>query len=424
MITDRTTLSRTVPTFAEFARNQGYRTASFSANSFVSDYTGLTRGFDTAEWGRLGDCFCRGLSFVSPPRGRTSEGQTHLDLPDSTRLSVALRSFRGWLLESCPPISDGLSRLSQLVIGSKAGGLPKASPWIETHLEQWVRGRGDKDPLLCFINLLDAHEPYLGLSKPGASIIDLVATWAAQRSGFRTPQRGYALPSREVCETLRGLYRLGIEQVDFRVGQILAIFERFRGLDNTLIVFTADHGQAFGEGGTMYHGFGTDDVLFHVPLIVVPPGRTTEPNVVEDWTSTTLVNQLVRSTVERHSAQTAVPPRPQVIVQPNEPVWALASAHPTPDGLERGNGLGSMSWRAKLVGYYADQKVVLDPTADTPRLVQVGLDETLVRTIKGAPRKPDSLNLPVSTEGLFELIRHASPDTDRVSSRLISWGYT
>jgi lipoteichoic acid synthase len=39
--------------------------------------------------------------------------------------------------------------------------------------------------------------------------------------------------------------------------------------DNTLIVITGDHGEAFGEHGQMVHGFSVYDEEVHVPLIFV-----------------------------------------------------------------------------------------------------------------------------------------------------------
>jgi choline-sulfatase len=70
-----------------------------------------------------------------------------------------------------------------------------------------------------------------------------------------------------------GYYRM-IEKVDVEIGKVLAAL-RLAGLeDNTLIVFTADHGECAGA-----HGFNQKTVLYdesaRVPLIIACKGRTT-----------------------------------------------------------------------------------------------------------------------------------------------------
>lgn len=81
---------------------------------------------------------------------------------------------------------------------------------------------------------------------------------------------------------LKRLYLAEVESVDERLGTILAALER-RGLrDDTLIVFTSDHGEGFGEHGSYLHGSAFHGELVHVPLIIAGPGiaagrRVSEP---------------------------------------------------------------------------------------------------------------------------------------------------
>src|SRR5262249_20721797 len=45
-------------------------------------------------------------------------------------------------------------------------------------------------------------------------------------------------------------------------------------LDNTVVVFTADHGEFLGEDDYWFqHGVRLDPALVHVPLVVAPPGQ-------------------------------------------------------------------------------------------------------------------------------------------------------
>lgn len=69
-----------------------------------------------------------------------------------------------------------------------------------------------------------------------------------------------------------GYYRL-IEKVDAQIGEVLAALRKAGVEENTLIVFTSDHGECAGA-----HGFNQKTVFYEesarVPLIVSFPGRT------------------------------------------------------------------------------------------------------------------------------------------------------
>lgn len=72
---------------------------------------------------------------------------------------------------------------------------------------------------------------------------------------------------------LVGLHHEEIAFTDFHVGRLLDGLKS-RGLaDNTLIVFTADHGEEFMEHGYLGHARTLYEELVHVPLIMALPGR-------------------------------------------------------------------------------------------------------------------------------------------------------
>jgi len=71
---------------------------------------------------------------------------------------------------------------------------------------------------------------------------------------------------------LKKLYDKEIESVDERVGFILKALKHKDLLDNTYIVFTADHGELFGEHGEWSHGQNYYEELVHIPLIITGPG--------------------------------------------------------------------------------------------------------------------------------------------------------
>ncbi|MYA83477.1 MAG: sulfatase-like hydrolase/transferase [Acidimicrobiales bacterium] len=64
-----------------------------------------------------------------------------------------------------------------------------------------------------------------------------------------------------------------IELIDDRVGRMLAALDRLGQTDNTIIVFTADHGDMMGDHGLMLKGYMHYRGTLAVPMVIVDPRR-------------------------------------------------------------------------------------------------------------------------------------------------------
>ena len=69
----------------------------------------------------------------------------------------------------------------------------------------------------------------------------------------------------------RAHYYANISLIDEEVGKMLDALESNGVLDETLIIYTADHGDALGDHGLPYKGFYYESMA-HVPLIIRGPG--------------------------------------------------------------------------------------------------------------------------------------------------------
>lgn len=81
-------------------------------------------------------------------------------------------------------------------------------------------------------------------------------------------------PTREQLHRQRAYYLANVSMIDQKIGEILQALEEKGYLDNAVVIFTSDHGDALGDHGhsqkwTMY------DIITRVPLIVWAPGRFT-----------------------------------------------------------------------------------------------------------------------------------------------------
>jgi choline-sulfatase len=142
------------------------------------------------------------------------------------------------------------------------------------------RAGHEQGPFCLTVGLMLPHPPYVarrqdyevyqgrvGLPnhpEPPAEEHPFLAWWRREtRAEFTTEQEAIRA---------RTAYWALVARVDALVGQILAALERHHQADNTLIVYTSDHGDMLGEHGLWWkHTFY--EASARVPLIMSWPGR-------------------------------------------------------------------------------------------------------------------------------------------------------
>ena len=88
-------------------------------------------------------------------------------------------------------------------------------------------------------------------------------------------------PTRDQQHRQRAHYYANMTMIDEKVGQILGVLKGKGYLDDAVVIFTSDHGDALGDHGhsqkwTMY------DIITRVPTIVWSPGRFPGGRIVTD----------------------------------------------------------------------------------------------------------------------------------------------
>jgi arylsulfatase A-like enzyme len=150
-------------------------------------------------------------------------------------------------------------------------------------------GRLTKRPqrFFLFINYMDVHFPYSPPSPfdvrfPGKGApIDRDQYFELRNAVLRGDRT--LTPSER--DHLISQYDGALAYLDVEVGELLERLKQLRIYDNTLIVITADHGEAFGEKGYLEHGTSLYQDQIHVPLIVKYP-NSDRKGVVDDFVST------------------------------------------------------------------------------------------------------------------------------------------
>jgi len=160
-------------------------------------------------------------------------------------------------------------------------------------------------PWAGFINLMDAHTPYV----PS----DHYNKWAD--SGLRDIHLenggAYFATLKNIQDSVwwhpssfEHLYDGCIRQADSMVKMIFDKLRERGEFENTLLIVTSDHGEAFGEQSrtipqhNLYaHTADVHEVLTHIPLIVSPPDNVA-PRSVDQVVSLTQLPNVIESTVE------------------------------------------------------------------------------------------------------------------------------
>ena len=135
----------------------------------------------------------------------------------------------------------------------------------------WLkRRRGVERPFLLWLDSFDPHEPwdppepYRSLYiDPGYKGQDIIQPIPGSVEGYLTD---------EELAHVRALYAGKVTLCDKWVGWFLDQLREMGYLDDTLIIFTTDHGEPFGEHGYLKKAQpGLYDDLTHIPLIVRHP---------------------------------------------------------------------------------------------------------------------------------------------------------
>lgn len=160
------------------------------------------------------------------------------------------------------------------------------------HATNWLDKNGD-DPFFLWLLLIDPHFPYTPPDRftslypeSGTYEESLSWQWEFNQSEAEWDKEslmwGYVANEQQIAQE-SALYDGEIAYLDEQVGRLLDYLDENGLRDNTLIVFTSDHGEELAEH-TLFctHGNSTYETLARVPLIIQTPDSTTSrvPQVV------------------------------------------------------------------------------------------------------------------------------------------------
>jgi arylsulfatase A-like enzyme len=421
-----TTLRGEPETLAAYLGRRGYATASFSANGFIQPAAGLTRGFDSSAWGGDREFFLRFLSPSKPsnPDLGGKEGAAFNRLPDFANPSPFWNSAIA-LLSKYTVLWDGLNRAGARFLGHPSSDISLVAPWIEPRMEAWFAGVPAERPAFAFVNLLEAHEPYLVEAGQPTSL-GRWASYLRDVQGEYVWAQGRWVPTARDLSRSRERYARSFQAVDERIRRIAELLKRVGRWENTLLVLTSDHGQAFLEHDTLYHRFRVEEEITRIPLWVRGPGVADPGGTVDRWVS---LIDVPRTVVELMGGEGFGDPSARSLLATDDdaadrPVFAMTDGLLPKEQEELPASRRALLDRLELAVYRGPYKSVVGGSG-APAVFRVSAGEP------GAPAVPapsddgarDVARLAREAFDRMEAKIAAGPSDGSVLKRLAGWGY-
>lgn len=136
-------------------------------------------------------------------------------------------------------------------------------------------------PFFLWIHYMDVHEPYLPERKYINKIdpsIDLTGDQMMKLFHEVLLKRDVSDPRN--VELFKKLYMAHVIEVDEAVKEFFSNLRKGKHLDDTIVIITSDHGDEFGEHGSLSHDGKMYSELIDVPLFIYDPSL--ENGVVTD----------------------------------------------------------------------------------------------------------------------------------------------
>ncbi len=260
--TNHSTLHPTIPTYPRNLRDRGYQTMAVGKMHFTPPYldVGLSR-LQLSEQngrGRFVDDYHRYLRSL----GRVDA----IDLIDQERNWRKTASDEYWA-----------------TFGAQVSDLPEplhSTTWVGDRAVEAISAWSDK-PQLLVAGFIKPHHPF-DPPDPWHKMYDpekltILPGWADEPLEHDVERRGYfdnRKLTRPALQRVMAYYYATISHIDAQVGRMVGVLKEAGRYENSLIVFTGDHGEYLGFHHLLLKGNRMYDPVIKVPLLMkFPRGR-------------------------------------------------------------------------------------------------------------------------------------------------------
>ena len=272
------------PTIMKQLKAGGYETASIGKTHYHSQ-PGLQeageRGevFDTRQYGDFVRSF--GWDYVMEEYDRYVVVNDHVKSPYMDRLE------EHGLLDAHREQIRSIYRLTPTHWRGETSVLPQEhelSSFIADHAMDWLKERDHDKPFYLHLGFVQPHVPLVDdptwaeyyadadIELPDMTMPEATNdAWAPKVEWLKKHSQVQTMTDDFVREGIRH-YLGAVSLMDQKIGEVMDVLEELGELDNTWIIYSADHGEMLGEHHLWAkHCFYEGSV--QVPLIISPPDR-------------------------------------------------------------------------------------------------------------------------------------------------------
>lgn len=152
--------------------------------------------------------------------------------------------------------------------------------WLFDHADKYINNYNSNDPFLYMLSVPDPHQPFrvrhpydtmfnpLGLKIPETFYEKELPDWAENDEWGRKHYFPINLFDREGhLRRLKAQYLGEIKCIDDNVGKLIKTLKKKGIYDNTIVIFTSDHGDYMGDHGLVEKN-NLYDSVYRIPLII------------------------------------------------------------------------------------------------------------------------------------------------------------
>lgn len=256
-------------TYSMLAKKAGYNTG----------YVGKWH----ASWKRLPTEF--GYDEFGAPRAINPELLKGVDYPDETKHSTKVikevtvdwpgaKNYPLWRVRDGDEQGTDSWGIAETGIKMMDRLIDKGKPWLmEFHFYRPVAIQ----PLKKYVDKYNPDD--IPVSN---SIYD---TFENKPNIYKRDMETYGVTTPELYQKGKAAYFAHVEQIDVQVGRILDRLEKSGQAENTLVVYTSDHGQMIGEHGMWHMGICPTEDSYKIPMVmrwpgIIQPGTVTDKLVI------------------------------------------------------------------------------------------------------------------------------------------------
>ena len=222
---------------AEILKENGYTTAAFHSNPYLSKFYGYDRGFDIFQ----------DFLKVSPLREEVKKFKEYIKIKYKHLFDFSRRVYG--------KVYNFIRKLEPIDECANAEAINKeAISWLKNNSSNFF----------LWLHYMDTHANYAPPKNYKPSYISLKEVRKLNENIHNTKGENNV-------KKLIDLYDGEIRYVDYNIGLFLNELKKMRISDDTFIIITADHGEEFGEHGGYMHTPKLYDELIRVPLIIIGP---------------------------------------------------------------------------------------------------------------------------------------------------------